>query len=97
MSLRTTKGKSCYRRKLNWKRLAEPILQKEFQLKITNRFASPVDEPIAVRYNYFEKITSSTAEEVVGKCLPIGLPNWVSSETRLAEISKMKPKRSTYP
>ena len=82
VSLRTTKGKPCNRKKFNWKRLADPQVKQEFQLKLANRFAAlQDDEPITARYDQFESTTSSIAEEVVGKRAPTGLPNWVSSKT----------------
>ena len=39
VSLRTMKGKRCNCKTFYWKRLAEPQVKEDFQLKVANRFA----------------------------------------------------------
>ena len=93
VSLRTTKGKPLDRRKFDWKKLECQDTKDEFKIKLSNRFQHlPLIESITERYDEFEKATYSVANEVLGKKLPTGLPNWVSKETedlrRLRDTAK---------
>jgi len=95
ISLRTTKDKPLDRRKFNWKKLDTQEIKDEFKIKLSNRFENLAHiEFITERYDEFEKATCSVADEVLGKHLPTGLPNWVSKETddlrRMRDDAKKK-------
>ena len=95
-SLRTSNGKPCRRPKFNWKKLQDPSTREEFQLELSNKFeALQNDDTLTItdRYKNFETTVKEVAEKVVGKCIPCGMPSWVSEATKKLKVERDKAKK----
>lgn len=83
ISLRAPIGDRNKRVKFDWNKLHHSeILTEQFQLALTNRFASlPVDSDVQSKYDHFAKTLEEVALEKIGKLKKEPKKNWVKPST----------------
>ena len=95
-SLRTSRGKPCKRAKFNWKNLQDNATRSQFQIELSNRFQVLQDTAttsITEKYNIFVSAVESSAEEVLGRRRPCGMPSWVTDKTLQLKEERDKAKK----